>query len=553
MKIIGVFCLSFLLTVNAALSQTLKIDSLKQVLESDQLSTIERIKVNNDLGFEFWIIDPNQSISYGNKALAISVKEDFPPGKAYADRVIGVGHWATGNYEPALKHLYSSKETYERLDDSVGIANCIMNIGMVYADQNDITTALDHFLTANEIFVNQGEDSRVATTYSKIADIYILQKEFDKASDILKKAYNMHNNADFTYGKAESLNRLGLLYKAMGRKKDGIIHLKISALLSEGINDLDGLAKTYENIASIYIELKEYDNALEYALKAEEVALNIKSLKWLSNIYLDLKLIHQAKGNYKKSIDYYDKHILYKDSIFNEAVAKDISNLHSRIESEKHEAQLILDKQEIELLEEKSKVNQLMAVLGISSLVLLAIIAFLIIRTQKLKMIKNKKRSQEKQDELQRELEAKGQELTAYTVNFIRKNELLEELKDEIQQIKASANEDISSKVTKLGKIVDTHQQVDRDWEDFKLHFESVHKDFFVKLKSQNSSLTSNDLRLCALIRLNLTMKEMGQMLGISAESVKTARYRLRKKLDLVHEENLTDYLIKLDENIPVS
>ncbi len=542
----GVFFLLFTL-IHATNSQTPKIDSLNRELQNELLSDIDRIDLHNNIGFEYWIIDPNESIKHGNLALSLSLKTDHLPGKANANRIIGVAHWAAGNYEPALNHLYSSQNDFQKLSDSLGIANCILNIGMVYADQNDQESALRNYEIANEYFEKLGDESRMATTYTKMADIYIHQNDFDKALEILKKSYKIHKKADFTYGKAESLNRLGLLYRAMGKYEEGIIHLKIAAQFSESINDLDGLAKSYENIASIYILLNQHLEALPFVQKAEETALASGSIKWLPNIYFDLKEIEVARGNYRKAIDYYDKYVSFKDSIFNEKVAQDIANLHSRIEAEKHEAQLQLDRQEIELLEQKSRINLLMAVSGGTLLVLLITITFLIMRTQKLRIIRDKKRSELEQKKLHREIEAKSQELTAYTVNFIRKNEILDELKEEIEQISTTPDDDLLKKVRRLAKIINSHAQVDKDWEDFKLHFESVHKDFFYKLKAENESLTSNDLKLCALIRLNLTMKEMGQMLGISAESVKTARYRLRKKLNLNHEESLNDYLIKLD------
>ncbi len=75
------------------------------------------------------------------------------------------------------------------------------------------------------------------------------------------------------------------------------------------------------------------------------------------------------------------------------------------------------------------------------------------------------------------------------------------------------------------------------------MYFEKVNSSFFQRLKNQFPDLTQSDLKLCALISLNLSMKEMAELMGISPESVKMARHRLRKKLNLVTEENLTEFL----------
>ena len=89
--------------------------------------------------------------------------------------------------------------------------------------------------------------------------------------------------------------------------------------------------------------------------------------------------------------------------------------------------------------------------------------------------------------------------------------------------------------------------RIDQDWENFKIMFEQVHEGFFVRLKASYPDLGNAELKLCALLRLNLNLKESSQILGISSDSVKTARSRLRKKLQLSQEDNLVDFMIMFD------
>ncbi len=102
-----------------------------------------------------------------------------------------------------------------------------------------------------------------------------------------------------------------------------------------------------------------------------------------------------------------------------------------------------------------------------------------------------------------------------------------------------------SNKLKSVLRKVNNNSSLDKDWEDFKFHFEQVHVGFFKNLLAKHQNLTTGDLRLAALVRMNLNLKEAAAILGISSESVKTSRYRLRKKLDLPKEENLVDYIIK--------
>jgi len=98
-----------------------------------------------------------------------------------------------------------------------------------------------------------------------------------------------------------------------------------------------------------------------------------------------------------------------------------------------------------------------------------------------------------------------------------------------------------------MQRIIDNNYQIDREWEDFKMHFEQVHPEFFEQLKASYPELTPSDLKLCALLKLNMNTKESAKILGISPDSVKTARYRLRKKLQLRKDEGLFDFIYRIE------
>ena len=145
--------------------------------------------------------------------------------------------------------------------------------------------------------------------------------------------------------------------------------------------------------------------------------------------------------------------------------------------------------------------------------------------------------------QLQQDLEFRHKELLTYTLNLVQKNNLMENLREGIQELLATTDKDSKIQLTKLIKVIDYSLESEKDWDEFRMYFEKVNSSFFQRLKNQFPDLTQSDLKLCALISLNLSMKEMAELMGISPESVKMARHRLRKKLNLVTEENLTEFL----------
>ena len=140
---------------------------------------------------------------------------------------------------------------------------------------------------------------------------------------------------------------------------------------------------------------------------------------------------------------------------------------------------------------------------------------------------------------MRNDLEYKESQLSALTLQMLQKNELMQELKEKLDGTSSQNNND-------LAKILSKGMNHDKEWQNFNTHFESINKNFYDKLKQNYPDISPNDLKICALIKLNLSIKEMAAILNISPDSVKTARYRLRKKLQLNSEDNLTDFIFNL-------
>ncbi|MEQ6124327.1 triple tyrosine motif-containing protein [Pseudotenacibaculum sp. MALMAid0570] len=142
--------------------------------------------------------------------------------------------------------------------------------------------------------------------------------------------------------------------------------------------------------------------------------------------------------------------------------------------------------------------------------------------------------------ELEKDIESKNRELGMSAMNLVKRNELLGLIKKEL-----SSTKDLED-VTKVVKLINKNLNTTDDWKLFEEAFNNTDKDFIKKLKEQHTNLTSNDLRLCTYLRLNLSSKEIAPLLNISTRSVEVKRYRLRKKMNLPHEVSLSSYILHL-------
>jgi DNA-binding CsgD family transcriptional regulator len=138
---------------------------------------------------------------------------------------------------------------------------------------------------------------------------------------------------------------------------------------------------------------------------------------------------------------------------------------------------------------------------------------------------------------IEAELAFKKKELTSHALHLAKKNEVLEGLKQKAQKLRNSKKGD--SAYQELIQAINFDQQDDRNWENFTQYFEQVHKDFSANVKARYPEVTKNELRFMALLKMNMSSKEIATILNISADGIKKARQRLRKKLELKPEDSL--------------
>ena len=151
-----------------------------------------------------------------------------------------------------------------------------------------------------------------------------------------------------------------------------------------------------------------------------------------------------------------------------------------------------------------------------------------------------------KQESLKLELELKSKELITHTLYIIQKNQLLEDLKSKLNLILKEDKRDQKKEIKQVLNLIHQSGHQDNNWDDFRIIFEQVHENFFTQLKKMSQTLTSADFRLLALLKMNLSSADIATMLGISQDSLRTSRYRLRQKLQLPEGENLLQFLQQL-------
>ncbi|WP_040626082.1 triple tyrosine motif-containing protein [Mucilaginibacter paludis] len=150
-----------------------------------------------------------------------------------------------------------------------------------------------------------------------------------------------------------------------------------------------------------------------------------------------------------------------------------------------------------------------------------------------------------KNEKLENEVMFKNKELATTTMHLVQRGKLMSKIKEGLIEIQEAADANKNKELTKVLKLINEAEKNDSDWDHFAIHFDQVHSNFLSNLKTKFPNLSATDLKICAYLKMNLTSKEIAQLMSVTIGAVEVSRYRLRKKLNLPQNVNLFDHLVQ--------
>ncbi|OOQ59793.1 triple tyrosine motif-containing protein [Mucilaginibacter pedocola] len=156
-----------------------------------------------------------------------------------------------------------------------------------------------------------------------------------------------------------------------------------------------------------------------------------------------------------------------------------------------------------------------------------------------------------KAEKLQAEVEYKTSELASSALNLVQQKEFLTKVKEELQRLqKAEAGTVDVKEIKKIQRMLTEEDKLNEQWQQFSIHFDKVHAGFLTLLKNRYPTINQQELKLCAYLIMNLSSKEIAQLMAISVRGVEVSRYRLRKKLQIPTEMNLFEFLFNIQQEL---
>lgn len=439
--------------------------------------------------------------------------------------------------------------------------------------------ACRYFLFSQDKFREIGYSNvpDVASYFLQVADFYFAIGDYENVRQNLKQALS-YSRPD-TRERITILNTIGLSYRNSNAFSVAMQYFEKSLALAKASRDSAWIGITTGNIGSIYFMQKRYNKALPLIQNDYEVSLHYKemlnaaiAMLRLVRINLDSNKLQSATQQLRNvdtllgkasgdvlpyRLDYYELKArvsektgnIAESNRFNKAYSAAKDSLESRdnlgaVERVRLQWELDKNKAQLNKLKTNAAIGAYKRNTVIVVLLLLIIIGVLIYNRQRLKTQKDQELLASEKLRLDEELKNAALELHGYTESLMQKNLLIEEIKTEVEKLHLQfANE---GDARELDSMMKAHIMTDESWGEFKKLFTKVYPAFFYRLRNAYPHLTDTDVRLMALIKLNLSNREMAGMLGITTDGVKKAKQRLRKKIKLDAGQEIEDTVYKM-------
>jgi Tfp pilus assembly protein PilF len=440
------------------------------------------------------------------------------------------GWWGIG-FERMMKGYdlltqYGWADPYQKVSDLEVMSNA-------YYGFSDFESSIRFFKEAGAVKLPAPSRDYPRNLLNNIGLCYLKMEQYDSAVHYLSLAVEAAKVANDTFWIALTTGNLGHAYYKMGRYDEAWPLIETDYTVSIRMNQPGSAANAAQSLATMALHKGALHEAEEYMRYADKNKSTYEP-ESLINYYANLYTYTRLKGNFALAVQYADSLDLYTKRLEAERDKKILEQAKLRVQVDKYNTN-------IQLLEKDRKRQVLLRNLLFVILVLSALLTVTWIRRLQFQ------RRKEAELNLIREKNAADlllhaqNELSTYTQALVEKNELIQSFRTEIEALQHSGSMQHDERMSRMVDLTNSSILTDDDWKRFRELFDQVYPGFFIRLKEKMPDLTPGEIRLLALTKLQITPRDMAGMLGISADSIKKTRHRLRRKINLPEDGTLDE------------
>lgn len=487
--------------------------------------------------------------NYGMSLLQHALASKYDSLIAIAYLKLGGIAFRKGKYEIAFEHCIEATKQYDKEKYPVITQALMHNLGAIFDKKLEYRKAREYYLKA-EPYLNKFDDNeelklkRQSRLYANIGHTYYMEANFTQALEYFIRAQTIaiENNDQLQIARTHS--NIGSLYLEEDKYKLSEANYLEALKINEKLHNKERIAQIQMHLGELYCKMGNLEQALNSYVFSISFAEETKNLSTLLTSREGLHKLLVEKKDFEGAYFELLRNKQLNDSIFNEEKTAAIKRLEN-------EYLFLAEKMK---LEEEQHIKTLWNYSLGGGMLLLLVIFSLIYRNLKSnsKLISLRNTNLEfkirhlslEKSSLEEKLSFKNKELTTNVMYVLKKNELINTVCDKLLSMRGQFRKENQVSINRI--LLELQKASDKDvWQEFEIHFKNVHVDFWENLIKPHPNLSLNERKLCAFTKLNLTTNEICEITHQSASTLQVSRSRLRKKLGLESNDQLFNYLQK--------
>lgn len=441
---------------------------------------------------------------------------------------LGNEQWRMGNYQEALNYFTQAYKKVKASRDEKETATLLNNLGLVHWRLENNTAAMECYTEAAELAKKTGMKRLLGLTHTNRALILKEQRNFKAAFAQNNEAITLFREIAEPRDLAIAYNNQGQIYRFSEKPDQALKYYLLSLKECKKINYYEGMATAYQNLSTVYAKQGNREKALWAGHKCLILSYKVKSKVRISEGLRELSRTHDLFHMQDSALYYFRKHY----DVEKELMESNQSNLLSQ-----YQANLGIEVKNLRIknLQNETEIaNNRLLLIAVSVLIVLLISAFFIYRYLSIIRFRKKQLELQLQNSLQL-IQVKEEELKTYIIDLTHKNNIINKLQE---PLKDTDNSDYD-----VNELLEQKIFTDDGWDKFKVRFKAIYPDFFSRIKKIGIAVTEAEVRILVLMRLQLNGNDMANILGISPQSVRACKMRLKKKLQPHGYESVEQYL----------
>jgi len=449
-----------------------------------------------------------------------------------------------GNLEEGTRLFQTALDYYDKKNNREAVSLALLNIGVVMKMLGEFEKAEDYILRSAAISEALQQKSQLVIRYSNLADLYMEMKRNETAFEYCNKTLSVASEIGAQPFITECNLLLGKFYYLEGNYDKAREFLAAAAESVKKTNDKPMMINVLLWSSRNLLEHGKYSEAIRTAREAFDMAEELMIHAGSKDVAMVLSQAYEKNGQPGEALFWQKQYQKLSDSLNFANQHKEITRIEAKYNYDKKEKENEILRNKATLQEQKLRSRTIVGIAFVTGLIFSIIIIILLVRRSRdarLLFQQQQMLNLKHLEELENELDGKNRELTSKMMFLNQKNDLISRLMRRLQEIRDSdenSSEEILSLVNELRS--DSPQS---SWKEFETQFIQVHPGFYQRLFEKHPALTSYEQRICAFLRMNLNTKEISSITGRSAKSIEVARSRIRTKLELNRNENLSSYL----------